>query len=324
MRYFCTYFNSSYLPRALCLIDSMEKHCSSFTIYTLCFDDESYQYIKKLGNINVIPIQLEDLEASEPDLISVKKERSKIEYFYTCGPALINYVMEYNKGIDILTYLDADIYFFSDPSPLFDAFEGHSIGVIGHHLPEFRNRGTRHRSRGIYNVGWLNFRRDQDGMACIKWWRDRCVEWCFERFEDGKYADQLYLNQWPEMFKGFYEYTHHGANVGLWNRTDYRFSLKYGRLYADDDPVIFYHFHALKKISRNVYNTNMGMGRKAPHPLITEMYLEYIRRLEYHAQNHNPTASIRNYRAKYFWIKTPIRIFLGLLFHQYINIKGRL
>ena len=190
MYYFCTYFDINYLPKALCLLESLKRHCASFRIYTLCLDDACLERVKALNWPNIVAIGLAELEMAVPELAAVKEHRTRIEYYYTCGPAFIRYVMDLDPEIDFITYLDADLYFFNDPEPLFEAFQGHSIGVVGHHLPEFRKK---HIPQGCYNVGWINFRRDVDGLSCLEWWYNRCLEWCYARLEDGKYGDQLYL-----------------------------------------------------------------------------------------------------------------------------------
>lgn len=317
MHHFCTYFDSNYLPRGLCLLESLERHCSEFTLTVLCLDNLCLERIQGLNRVNVIPVSLEELEDADPELLAVKSGRSKLEYYFTCGPSFIRYALDREPDIEVVTYLDADLYFYSDPQPLFDAFNRHSIGVIGHHLPMFR-KNTR---QGLFNVGWINFRRDSDGIACLELWRRQCIEWCYDRHEDGKYADQLYLDQWPTLFEGFYEFTHHGANVAAWNVGDYSFSLRVGKVFVDNDPLVFYHFHGFKKIAQNIYNTGLWLHFKAPHPVLkSKVFTEYIEKLELYSSDQNPTSSIRNYRPKFHYLKLVYRCVIGILFRQYIVV----
>jgi len=278
--------------------------------------------VKGLERPYIIPIGLPELEAAVAVLSPLKYERSQVEYYFTCGPAFIYYVMEQYQEIDILTYLDADLYFFSNPQPLFDLFKGHSIGAVPHILSQHHEK-VPHANYGKYNVGWLIFRRDVDGLACLKWWQDRCIEWCYERLEDGKYADQLYLERWPELFNGFYAFDYHGANVGAWNVGDYQLSIRNNKVFVDDDPLIFYHFHGFRKISNNIYNSNMALTLKSPSSILKHnVFTEYINLLEQYSTGQNPTASLRNYRSKSF-LRNIIRFVLGLIFRQYILvIKG--
>lgn len=322
MHCFCTYFDVNYLPRARVLHASLLEHCPEFQLHALCFDDACYERLKALALPKVTAIRLADLERACPALLQVKSSRNRLEYFYTCGPHLPLYVFQQEPRVNVVTYVDADLCFFSSPQPLFDAFAGHSIGVMPHHLPEFRRKIR----QGVYNVGWLSFRRDRDGIACLEWWRDRCLEWCYERFENGKYADQLYLDQWPKLFPGFYEYNHHGANVAPWNVRDYRFSIRNGKVFCDEDPLVFYHFHALKQLTRHIFNTNMAPTFRPPHPILKRhVYLPYILRLQAFAEAHNPTASIRRYRARPLlvqWIRDACRAALGVVLRQYVVVRG--
>lgn len=318
MHYFCTYFDINYLPRGLCLLDSLDRHCSDFNLTVLCLDNKSFQVMQSLNHASLSLVSLVELESAEPELLSVKESRNRLEYFYTCGPAFIKHAMNRGPNIDLITYLDADLYFYNSPQPLFDAFDGYSVGVVGHHLPQFRRKIK----TGLFNVGWISFRRDLDGITCLERWRNQCIEWCFERYEDGKYCDQLYLDEWPKLYAGFYEFIHHGANVASWNVKDYRFSLRGGTVFVDDDPLIFYHFHGFKKIARNVYNTNLFLSLRPPDSILKRwVFIEYIHKLEKYSIGQDPTASIRTYRPRFHYIKLIYRYVVGFLFLQYIFVQ---
>ncbi len=153
--------------------------------------------------------------------------------------------MNSNPEIDFITYLDADLFFFADPKPIFEEIGDRSIAIIGHryppqlhHLLEF----------GIYNVGWLSFRRDENGLACLQRWRQQCLEWCYDRAEEGRYADQKYLDDWPESFQSVVVLRHKGANLAPWNLANYRIHRAQDRVWVDDDPLIFYHFQGFTQL----------------------------------------------------------------------------
>lgn len=322
MRHFCTYFDSNYLPRARCLIDSLSRHCDAFTIHALCHDDKSVEIVTALNIKNVAVYSIEEIESQDKDLVTLRGERSLVEYYYTVGPSFIWHVLTANNEIETITYLDADLYFYSDPGSLFDDFCDSSIGVTPHRLRKYRNK---HVWQGTYNVGWINFRKDRQGMECLAQWRDDCKEWCYERFEDGKYADQLYLDSWPLNYSRFIEYDRPGANVAPWNLSDYKLSTDDGGVKVDGEPLIFFHFHGLRKISNNIYNTSLGFRLRFP-PFIFKKYIleEYLNKLNEFSISDDPTQSVRRISSVYSRIKLVARRFLGLIFREYVLfVNGR-
>jgi hypothetical protein len=162
--YFCTYFDINYLPRALALYHSIARTCNSFHIYMLCFDETSFDRISELHYANITPISLNEIESQDAELAAIKDSRTRLEYYYTCSPVLPLYILNNFLQVDLITYIDADLFFYSDPSVLIKEIDGYSISLTVHNFPEFRKSSV----TGIYNVGWLSFRRDEQGLACLK------------------------------------------------------------------------------------------------------------------------------------------------------------
>ena len=98
----------------------------------------------------------------------------------------------------------------------------------------------------MYNVGWLTWRREVRAYDCLRWYRCKSLEWCYDVVEDERYADQKYLDFWPSQFAGIHRIDHKGANLAPWNVGNYRISTAGEKIYVDDDPLVFYHFHGLK------------------------------------------------------------------------------
>jgi hypothetical protein len=278
MRFFCTYFDRNYLLRGLALYRSLQRHCGSFELWVLCMDTVAYDVLTELRLPGLFPISLAEFEAHDDGLKRVKTTRSTIEYYFTCSPSLPLFVLHHNPHIDLVTYLDADLFFFADPAPLYREIGEASIAIIGHRFAPHMTEWERY---GIYNVGWLTFRRDQHGLECLQWWRERCLEWCYDRLDEGRFADQKYLDDWPRRFHSVRVLQHKGANLAPWNLTNYEIACSSGNVLVDTDPLIFFHFHRLKQLEGWAYDPNLsGYRSKASNVIRRQIYAPYIRTLE--------------------------------------------
>ncbi len=244
--YFCTYFDWNYSDKGLALYESLERHIQSFTIFILCLDDMTYSALCGLYLPSAVLIPLNKLESRDLAFFKTKKTRSLIEYYFTLTPVLLLDILKNFMDIDILTYLDADLYFFGSPEAAYEEMGNNSILIIEHRFPEILQNREKY---GIYNVGFLSFRNDENGAECIKWWREKCIDWCFDRLEDERFADQKYLDKWPQLFPKVKILKHKGVNVAPWNVINYKFHLGPSReYYVDEKPLLIYHFHGLKKL----------------------------------------------------------------------------
>lgn len=239
----CTYFDSNYLHRGIALYQSILKYSDRpFTLWILCFDQITYDILTKLDLSNIRLIHWEDFEKEDKELHAAKINRSKVEYYWTCTPSLPLYIFKNFVHIQNIIYVDADFYFYASPGTIHEIGNGRSIMIIPHdYSPEY----ALHNKAGKYNVGVMMFRGDEDGYKCLKWWRERCIEWCYWRYEDNKIGDQAYLNDWPDRFKGVVVSEHAGVNAAPWNISKYELTLDNDRrVFIAGQPLICYHFHA--------------------------------------------------------------------------------
>jgi hypothetical protein len=249
-RYYCTYFDKNYLVKAIALIESLQAHeHKPYQLFAICLDELTRLLLEKLNFPHVIPIPVHRIEHHHEALANARKSRTLVEYYWTLTPTVIHWLLEEYPHIQTITYLDADLYFFSAPEPIFDEFTGHSVLIHEHRFPsEFSYLET----YGKYNVGLLCFRRDESGLAVLNWWRERCLEWCHARLENGKFGDQLYLNDWTERFRGVRVLENIGGGVAPWNQNRYAFARSpKEKVTVDGSEIIFYHFHGLTFVTPN-------------------------------------------------------------------------
>lgn len=274
-RYYVTLFDSNYLTRGLVMYQSLLGHGNNFHLWIICFDDLAYKILDHLQLDRVTLVTLSEFEDLE--LLAIKSNRTRQEYCWTCTPSTILYVLNNAPYVGAITYLDADLMFFSSPEPIFDEAGEASILITEHrYLPEF----DRSETNGIYNVQFMMFRRDTEGLKALHWWRDRCLEWCFARCEDNKFGDQKYLDDWTERFNKVHVLRHLGGGLAPWNATRYALQKLHESVYVDRDQLIFYHFHQLAIHPFNIahlgtYPVNQGLIEWVYEPYLKELNYAY-------------------------------------------------
>jgi hypothetical protein len=240
---FCTLFDANYLPRGIALYRSVAEVCEQFQLRVFCMDVQTKEVLDELKLPGMIVVGLDELEAADPDLKAVKPTRTQLEYCWTATPAVCLYSLEREPGLSRITYLDADLMFFADPGRLLEEAGNCDVLITPHrHAPQFRHWEE---TSGTFNVQFVSFRRSRAGLETLRWWRDRCLEWCYNRFEDGRMGDQKYLDEWPSRFSGVHIVTNPGAGLAPWNVGGHGLTSSDGVCLVDGLPLVFYHYHSL-------------------------------------------------------------------------------
>lgn len=241
---FCTLLNKNYLSRGITLYESLKKVTQDFLLYALAFDNMTFAILSRIHDERLIPIRLEDCESSE--LLKVKPNRTLVEYCWTLTPHTIKYILE-KFGHKRCTYIDADIYFFSDPKKLLNELGNKSVLITEHRYTSKYNQSA---TSGKYCVQFITITNNAKGLEVLNWWCNSCIKWCFNRFEDGKFGDQKYLDDWTTRFQGVHELVHIGGGVAPWNVQQYNIKEDSGLIkviYKDMEyDLVFYHFHGFK------------------------------------------------------------------------------
>jgi hypothetical protein len=266
---FCTLFDRNYLFKGVAMLASLEEYSAGVRVFVLCMDDLTHEVLGEISFPHVERIRLTELE--DEALLKVKPERGVAEYCWTLTPCLTDYVLERWPEIEQLTYLDADLLFFSDVEPLFTEIGPASIAIIEH---RFIPRLASSEINGRFNVEWVSFRRDEEGLACLRKWRRQCIEWCFNRLEEGRMGDQKYLDEWPTLYRSVHILRHLGAGVAPWNYANYEIVGGSRGPTVNGYPLIFYHFHQLQMLRGGQfdYMASMYTVEKPPPAVIYKHY----------------------------------------------------
>ena len=261
MEHYVTLFDSGFAPQGLALHRSLQRHAGKHVLWVLCMDDDVADLLEKLALPDVRMVRLDEIETDR--LLAVKPGRNRAEYCWTLTPFTHDIVFERDPSAHRVTYVDADVWLMADPSPVFDAFEnsGAAVQITEHaYAPEHDLTAT----SGRYCVQFLTMDRERS-LPVRRWWQDRCVEWCFARFEDGKFGDQKYLDDWPRRFGELV----HVADPrswfqGPWNATRFPYS-----------EAIAYHFHSLRLTTGGLVRP-VGKDYGIPVPHLRHVYDPYL------------------------------------------------
>lgn len=195
------------------------------------------------------------------------------------GPALVGLL---DQGFDAVIYLDPDILLFSALEEVLPMLETHSAVLTPHQLtPDVSRQAIADNEGGslrygIFNLGFLAVRNQQDGRRFARWWADRLGEFCIDDPEAGLFTDQKWCNHVPVFFPEVGILRHAGYNVASWNLSQRALALQPdGCITAAGQPLRFFHFSKVGSVGPDMLARYAG-----GNSLVHELAFWYMRQLE--------------------------------------------
>jgi hypothetical protein len=314
MLHFCTLFDANYLSRGLVTYESLMSATNGTAhLYVFAFDDKCLEILTNMKLKNLTIISLSDFE--DKDLLAIKPTRSQGEYCWTCTSSTILYCLKTYK-IPHCIYIDADMYFYQNPQVLVDEMSEKDNVLITEH--RYTPQYDKSKLSGTYCVQFMLFKNTEGGLKVLNWWRDRCLDWCFNRHEDGKFGDQKYLDDWTTRFEGIHVLNNLGGGLAPWNVQQYEFKQQDGeivgmvkdtfnRLYFNERFFhhlgimeflpIFFHFHGVKLYENGaaIYAPRMYILSKTVRQFFYESYLQKLQLAQEQLMSFDPDMEKRGY-----------------------------
>lgn len=266
-----SYIDANYLPKFLVCYKSLIKHFDNkFILHLYCFDNVVFNILKRRKLKNLKIYKKEEFEITE--VISQKQNKKTHEYYWTYTPIVLEKTMQSLKENDILVYMDTDMMFFSSPQVIFDELEDKDV------LIQPNNFSVKERWQfepiGYYCTAFNIFRINDNTRKIISEWKNQCIKWCGADFTTGNFGDQKYMDYWRDQYENVRETTVVGANIAPWNIHKYDVSQRKDGVYLNNNPLIYYHFHAFK-MNFDDYEY-MIEGDRDNHYEIRKDAIEYI------------------------------------------------
>lgn len=277
---FCTLYYANYSAKGVALYRSLEKVCKEFSMYVIAMDDACLHLLQEMSFAHATVISIDELENFYPALKQIKGNRNKGEYSWTCkGPALL-YCHE-KFGLKACTYLDADLYFFSDPSPLYEECPEADVMLMDHGYTPWYNLSE---TNGQYCAGYKYFKYTENGLKVLNEWTEQCIEWCYGRHEPGRFGDQKYLDEFHRKYENVYDLQHIGL-CAPWNIQQYKVTKgNDGSIYVSKNgsvaKLIIYHFHFLGNQDFGKYNEFLLGPYTLTNSVLKHIYRPYLEEMK--------------------------------------------
>ena len=281
--HFYTSITCNYLPKARVLARSVKQHHPEAVFHVLLSDtppasfdvaSEPFDRVWGVEELGIEPLQPWLFQHSLVEMCTAVK-----------GPGALAIVKAHAPKK--LVYLDPDIVVFSRLQAIEDALDTHSV-VLTPHLtdPEHSRAGILDNEisalkHGIYNLGFVGFRGEGEGLRCLQWWSDRLLAFCRDDIPGGLFTDQRWADHMPGLFEGVHILRQAQFNVATWNLSNRRAegTVPHG-VTVNGQPLGFYHFSGFDSGAQATMLDLYGQHS----PVLSELRQWYIQRCEEEGQ----------------------------------------
>jgi hypothetical protein len=279
---------------ALSLGDSLSKTNPQYK-YVIGLADK-LENIYKTEDKNLISLVenntiLEIDKLNIPDFDNFTLKYSITELNTAVKPFYFNYFFQTVEDLEAVIFFDPDILVYSELKKLDADLEKYNFVITPHIWSPINDDfllGEKHiNNTGIYNLGFFAVKKSEESQRFINWWMDRLYKYCYIRFEEGLYVDQIWIHFLPIFFEKTLIERDLGYNVAYWNLHERSITKKVNSYYVNTKTELkFYHFSGFQKNIPNMVSKHQNRftfeQRKDIKPIYDE-FLFHLDRFEYDA-----------------------------------------
>ncbi|GAB2773507.1 hypothetical protein GCM10027275_15610 [Rhabdobacter roseus] len=223
-------------------------------------------------------------------------------------------------------YFDPDIIVYQPLGGLLRSL-GTSEAVLTPHINcPVNDRKTpnelHHLNTGVYNLGFVAFRRSTQTLAYIRWWEEKLRYECLIALCEGLFVDQNWMNFLPLFVPNTHIEREPGYNAAYWNLHERYFSEREGTFWVNEKyPLIFFHYSGYDPARPEVlskYQDRFELKERPDTQALFEIYRERLIRNgnEYYRRFAccyiKPPKVYRYVRVR-AWLKKPLNFLIAQL-----------
>lgn len=277
---FVTYFSKEFMIQGTVAIESFVKFHRESSGFVICLDSTTSFYLKSKNYPQRITIiDLEELSKINSIFRDFMNSRTYLESIISIKPHIIEEFLGKVDEDTYMVYFDADLFFFNSMLNLEEFMVGFEVLLSEHLFPIKMKESIKF---GRFNGGLIIFRNSKISKDLLGRWRDLCTEWCKLELLENRFADQKYLDRFPEN-GGVTALGHPGMNNGQYyfqDKRNFELLIRQRRIKLEGVPIICFHFHGIRILSKGVITGFNRYGRPKSYLwVLYGIYLPYIKKI---------------------------------------------
>jgi hypothetical protein len=201
--------------------------------------------------------------------------------------ALKPYLMELllrGRGLTKLLYFDSDILIVHEATALFRLLGPADIVLTPHLDADFPDDGAMPDDssimrQGLFNLGFIGVADSPNGMAFLRWWKDKLRDKCVADPSTGYYVDQKFLDLATCLFGGIHVERSPRFNVAYWNLHSRRVTREGATWLVNGEPLCFFHFSGMDLTSDSSISKWLTRYDLGSRPELAPLFEDYRARL---------------------------------------------
>lgn len=209
---FVTVVTENYLSLAQAALDSFRTHHPDTDTWIVLVErDNAVSTTRALGRHRLLAAS----ELATPHWPRWSFQYTPFELVCALKPFAISGLLD--RGYQRVVYLDADTYLYQPIDPVFECLTSKPIVLTAHHpllTVNHREKVAKFTDSGQFNAGLLGIRDGSESRAFLTWWSRKLVTDCIVDLSAGRFVDQRWLDEVPELFPNALVLPHPGINAG--------------------------------------------------------------------------------------------------------------
>ncbi len=265
-----TIVSANYIGFAATLMQSLASHLLGVERYVILADTR-----RDFAELNLAATLLDCDELGIALIGNMKAWYTVIEFNTAIKPYAFLHMFE-TLGFDEVCYLDPDILLFSFMPEVFGALADHSCVLTPHMMRPLQDgrepSDLTIMKSGVYNLGFLGLRNDEDGVALARWWAERCFRDCRVDIAGNMFTDQRWMDLAPVFVRRPFILRHPGYNVAYWNLAHRRVTrTPAGAWEVDGERLVFFHFSGINPNVPGSFSKHQNRFTKANLGVVAEL-----------------------------------------------------